>query len=55
MLDTDDEPLVSDPDRKMLSAWGVVDEKGKIAVAQYTVNARFSEVVPQQAKGPSAL
>ena len=52
-------PLLSDPDRKVLSAWGaygqkqmygktvqgvirstfVVDEKGKIAVAQYNVKA----------------
>ncbi len=52
-------PLLSDPDRKVLSAWGaygekkmygktvqgvirstfVVDEKGKIAVAQYNVRA----------------
>src|SRR3982075_3384501 len=52
-------PLVSDPDRKVLTAWGaygekmmygktvqgvirstfVVDEKGKIAVAQYNVKA----------------
>jgi thioredoxin-dependent peroxiredoxin len=52
-------PLVSDPDRKVLTAWGaygekmmygkkvqgvirstfVVDEKGKIAVAQYNIKA----------------
>src|SRR6202042_2519059 len=52
-------PLLSDPDRKVLAAWGafgekkmygktvqgvirstfVVDEKGKIAVAQYNVKA----------------
>ena len=52
-------PLLSDPDRKVLTAWGaygekqmygrtvqgvirstfVVDEKGKIAVAQYNVKA----------------
>ena len=52
-------PLLSDPDRKVLTAWGafgektmygktvqgvirstfVVDEKGKIAVAQYNVRA----------------
>ncbi len=52
-------PLLSDPDRKVLSAWGaygekkmygktvqgvirstfVVDEKGKIAVAQYNIKA----------------
>ena len=52
-------PLLSDPDRKVLTAWGafgekmmygktvegvirstfVVDEKGKIAVAQYNIRA----------------
>ena len=56
-------PLLSDPDRKVLTAWGaygekqmygktvtgvirstfVVDEKGKIAVAQYSVKAAHTK------------
>ena len=56
-------PLLSDPDRKVMTAWGaygekmmygktvtgvirsafVVDEKGKIAVAQYNVKAAHTE------------
>ncbi|MDR3664032.1 MAG: thioredoxin-dependent thiol peroxidase [Mycobacterium sp.] len=61
-------PLLSDPDRKVLTAWGaygekqmygkavqgvirstfVVDEKGKIAVAQYNVKAAHTTIKIKQ-------
>ena len=61
-------PLLSDPDRKVLTAWGaygekqmygktvrgvirstfVVDEKGKIAVAQYNVKAAHTTTFIQR-------
>ena len=61
-------PLLSDPDRKVLAAWGaygekqmygktvtgvirstfVVDEKGKIAVAQYNVKAAHTTTFIQK-------
>ncbi len=69
-------PLLSDPDRKVLAAWGaygekmmygktvtgvirssfVVDEKGKIAVAQYNVKAahtttKIRQIIAQGAPG----
>jgi thioredoxin-dependent peroxiredoxin len=69
-------PLLSDPDRKVLTAWGaygekmmygktvtgvirstfVVDEKGKIAVAQYNVKAahtatKIRQILIQAAAG----
>ncbi|BCI86796.1 hypothetical protein NIIDMKKI_20020 [Mycobacterium kansasii] len=61
-------PLLSDPDRKALTAWGaygekkmygktvqgvirstfVVDEKGKIALAQYNVKAAHTATLIQK-------
>jgi thioredoxin-dependent peroxiredoxin len=66
-------PLLSDPDRKVLTSWGafgektmygktvqgvirstfVVDEKGKIAVAQYNVKAAHTTTFIKKALSPS--